>query len=777
MAVEEKTSAAEKTAIDPVCGMAVNPATAKHKADADGDAFYFCCAGCREKFLVDPRRYADPVATRSPAPKADHAAKIYVCPMHPQIRQDRPGACPICGMALEPEFAGQEEEPNGELAAMSRRFWIGLALTAPVLFIGMGGHLFDLNHVVGARWLNWLELVLATPTVLWAGAPFFVRAGESLRRRSPNMFTLIGLGVGAAWLYSVAATLAPDLFPAGFRESNGAVPVYFEAAATIVVLVLLGQMLELRARQQTGAALRALLDLSPKTARRIATDGAESDVPLEEVCKGDRLRVRPGEKIPVDGVLIEGRGLIDESMVTGEPMEASRTAGERVVGGAVNRSGGFVMQAEKVGRDTLLARIVALVAEAQRSRAPIQSVADAAAGWLVPLVVIAAAAAFVAWSLWGPEPRFAYALLAAVSVLIIACPCALGLATPMSIMVGIGRAAQLGVLIRNAEAIQRLERIDVLVVDKTGTLTEGRPKLTALRPAPGFSEDDVLRLAASVERASEHPLGAALVRAAEERGLQVRGPERFASVAGKGATGLVDGRRVTIGNRAMMEEAGADLSQLNEAAAQISEGGATLVYVAVDERAAGALAIADPVKRTSAAAIQALRRSGVRVVLATGDEQAAAEAAGRAVGLADIRARVLPTDKAQIVNDLRGQGFVTAFAGDGINDAPALAAADVGIAMGEGTDIAIETAGVTLLGGDLSGIVRGRALSRATMRNIRQNLVFAFVYNLAGVPIAAGALYPKFGLLLSPAVAAAAMSLSSASVVFNALRLRNVRSP
>ncbi len=761
----------ENAVTDPVCGMTVNPHTAKYRADYEGRPYYFCRAGCKVKFQTDPKRHLEPDA--SAAPPVPEGA-IYTCPMDPQIRQVGPGSCPICGMALEPEMPSATDEPNPELAYMSRRFWIGLALALPVFVIEMGGHLFGLGHGIDPQTLNWVQFALATPVVLWCGWPFFERGWQSLRTRNLNMFTLVAMGTGVAWAYSVVATLFPGAFPAAFRTSAGAVPVYFEAAAVITVLVLLGQVLELRARAQTSGAIRALLNLAPKQARRIEADGTERDVPLEEVAVGDRLRVRPGESVPVDGVVIEGRSAVDESMVTGESMPVFKASGAKVIGGTMNQSGGIVMRAEKVGRETMLAKIVQMVADAQRSRAPIQRLADRVAGWFVPLVIAVAVAAFGAWSIWGPEPRFTFGLVAAVSVLIIACPCALGLATPMAIMVGVGRGAQAGVLIKNAEALERLERVDTIVVDKTGTLTEGKPKLVALRVAPGFLEADVLRLAASVERGSQHPLGAAIVKAAEERGLAPADAQDFDAPAGKGVSGAVDGRRVVIGNLRMMQGAGVDVGALAQEADRLREEGATAIFIAIDGSIAGVAEIADPIKSTTAEALAALKADGIRVVMLTGDNAATAKAVARKLGITEVEAEVLPEDKSKLVERLRREGRVVAMAGDGVNDAPALAAADVGIAMGTGADVAMESAGVTLLKGDLMGIVRARRLSEATIRNIRRNLLFAFIYNAAGVPVAAGILYPFFGILLSPIIAAAAMSLSSVSVIANSLRLRRV---
>jgi Cu+-exporting ATPase len=757
---------------DPVCGMTVDPHTAKHRHVHNGQPFYFCGARCRERFIADPAKYLSPEA-KAAEPVAP--GTIYTCPMHPEVRQQGPGSCPICGMALEPEMVTADTAPNPELADMTRRLWIGLALMLPVFLLEMGGHLTGLVHSLGAQRSNWIQLLLATPVVLWAGAPFFERGWASLKSRNLNMFTLIALGTGVAWLYSMAGTLAPEVFPASMRGHDGAVPVYFEAAAVITVLVLLGQVLELRAREQTSGAIRALLDLSPKTARRIAPDGSDEDVGLDQVIAGDRLRVRPGERVPVDGAILEGRSAIDESMVTGESLPVTKAAGEAVIGGTMNQSGSFVMRADKVGRDTVLARIVQMVAEAQRSRAPIQRLADQVSAWFVPAVIAVAALAFAAWSIWGPEPRFTYGLIAAVSVLIIACPCALGLATPMSIMVGVGRGAQSGVLIKNAEALEHMEKVDTLVVDKTGTLTEGRPSIVAIRVQGGIAENELLRLAASLERASEHPLAAAIVRAAGERGLALAMPDSFDQPVGKGVIGSVDGRKLIIGNARILADAGIDAESLGSAADELRRDGATAILVAIDGRAAGIIAIADAIKASTPGAIEALKAAGVRVVMLTGDNATTAGAVAARLGITDVEAEVLPEDKAKVVARLRETGRVVAMAGDGINDAPALAAADVGIAMGTGTDVAMESAGVTLLKGDLGGIARARHLSAATMANIRQNLFFAFIYNAAGVPIAAGVLYPWLGVLLSPMIAAAAMALSSVSVVANALRLGRVR--
>ncbi|WP_363349123.1 copper-translocating P-type ATPase [Methylocystis echinoides] len=710
----------------------------------------------------------------SPAPPAQQSAEgvIYTCPMHPQIQQLGPGNCPICGMSLEPLIATTDEPPNAELRDMSRRFWIGLALTVPVFILEMGGHFLGLHRYVAPQLSNWAQFALASPVVLWGGWPFFVRGAQSLLTRNLNMFTLIAMGTGVAWAYSVVATFAPSLFPPAFRNANGAAPIYFEAAAVITVLVLLGQVLELRAREQTGGAIRALLDLAPVKAKRVKEDGSDEEVALDQVHVGDRLRVRPGEKTPVDGAILEGWSTVDESMVTGESMPVTKNIGDKVIGGTLNQTGSFVMLAEKVGSDTMLSRIVAMVAAAQRSRAPIQRLADQVSGWFVPLVILVAVLAFAAWSVWGPEPRMSYGLVAAVSVLIIACPCALGLATPMSVMVGVGRGAQCGVLIKNAEALERFEKIDTLVVDKTGTLTEGKPSVTAIHTVTGLGENELLTTAASLERGSEHPLAHAIVETAKERGLALVEASDFDSPVGKGVKGRVGAQAVVIGNRRFLDETGIETSALDNEAERLREDGATVIFVAIDGRAAGVIAIADPIKRTTPEALEALLADGVSVVMLTGDNWTSARAVARRLGIQEVEAEILPEDKSAVVTRLRQAGRIVAMAGDGVNDAPALAAADVGIAMGTGTDVAIESAGVTLLKGDLRGIVRGRRLSRATMRNIRQNLFFAFIYNAAGVPLAAGALYPAFGLLLSPTIAAAAMALSSVSVVANSLRLR-----
>jgi Cu+-exporting ATPase len=757
---------------DPVCGMTVDPAKTAHHAAQDGRNFHFCSAGCRGKFVADPHRY---IILPAPAPDAK-SGTIWTCPMHPEIRQDHPGACPICGMALEPAMVSADSGPSPELADMTRRFWIGLALALPVFALEMGGHIYPaLHHLVPMRISAWIQLMLATPVVLWAGWPFFERGWASIRTRNLNMFTLIAMGTGIAWGYSMVATLAPRLFPPAFRSADGAVAIYFEAAAVITVLVVLGQVLELRARERTSGAIKALLNLAPKTARRIAASGDDEEVALDQIVVGDRLRVRPGEKIPVDAVVEDGRTSLDESMVTGESMPVTKTVGDKVIGGTLNQTGALIIRTDKVGRDTMLARIVQMVAEAQRSRAPIQRMADRVSGWFVPAVLAIAALAFAGWSIWGPEPHFAYGLVAAVAVLIIACPCALGLATPMSIMVGVGRGAALGVLIKNAEALERMETVDTLVIDKTGTLTEGRPSVTKIVAAQGFDEDEVLRLAAGVERASEHPLARAIVEAAGNRQIPIPEVTDFDSPTGKGALGIIEGKRVLLGNIAFLKEHGVDTMPLAAQADDLRRDGATAIFVGVDGAAAGVFAIADPIKKTTPEALAALRAEGIRVVMLTGDNRMTAGAVARMLGIDEVEADVLPDQKSAVVERLKREGRTVAMAGDGVNDAPALAAAEVGIAMGSGTDVAIESAGITLLKGDLMGIVRARRLSQATMSNIRQNLVFAFVYNTAGIPVAAGLLYPFFGILLSPMIAAAAMALSSVSVVANALRLNRQR--
>ncbi len=769
---EHELKLSEGNAIDPVCGMKVVIATAKHQLQHDGHPYYFCSGGCRTKFQANPTKYLD-ASTKVAEPVI--AGAIYTCPMHPEIQQVGPGACPICGMALEPMTVTADSGPNNELVDMTRRFWVGLALTVPVFILEMGGHVTGLTMLLGQQLSNWFQLLLATPVVLWAGWPFFVRGWQSLVTRNLNMFTLIAMGTGVAWVYSVIATFAPDIFPAAFRQMDGAVSVYFEAAAVITVLVLLGQVLELRARDQTSGAIKALLGLSPKTARRVGTAGNDEEVAIDQIVIGDLLRVRPGEKVPVDGMMTEGHSTLDESMVTGESLPVSKEAGAKVIGGTLNASGGFVMRAEKIGRETMLARIVQMVANAQRSRAPIQRMADRVSGWFVPAVIVAAALAFAAWSIWGPEPRYAYALVAAVAVLIIACPCALGLATPMSIMVGVGRGAQAGVLIRDAEALERMEKVDTIVIDKTGTLTEGKPSVTAIITAEGQDETELLRLTASVEQASEHPLAAAIVRAAKERKLELAKVMGFDSPSGKGAVGMLERKRMAIGNAKFMAELNIATDILSTKADALRADGATAVFAAINGKLAGVFGIADTVKATTPQALAALREAGIRIVMLTGDNRITADAIAKRLGITEVEADVLPDKKADVVAKLKSQGRVVAMAGDGVNDAPALAAADVGIAMGTGTDVAMESAGVTLLKGDLMGIVRARALSKAVMGNIRQNLFFAFIYNAAGVPIAAGVLYPVFGILLSPMIAAAAMALSSVSVIGNALRLRQFK--
>jgi Cu+-exporting ATPase len=759
-------------AIDPVCGMKVKIEGAKNTTVLEGQTYYFCNPKCLQKFTADPARYLKPEEAPPAAPVAP--GTVFTCPMHPEIRQVGPGSCPICGMALEPAEITLDDGPNEELLDMTRRLWIGGALAVPLVALDMGGHLFGLHGLLPHGVMPWLMLALATPVVLWAGWPFFARGWQSVRTGHLNMFTLIALGTGVAWAYSVVATVAPGLFPAGLRGADGSVPVYFEPAAVIVVLVLVGQVLELRARDATGGAIKALLGLAPRTALRIDSDGNDAEVAIDRISVGDRLRVRPGEKVPVDGAVIEGAGSVDESAITGEPMPVSKAAGARVIGGTVNTSGTFVMKAELVGSDTMLSRIVKMVAEAQRSRAPIQRLADIVAGWFVPTVIAVSVIAFAAWSIWGPAPAFSYALVAAVSVLIIACPCALGLATPMSIMVGVGRGAAAGILIRNAEALERLEKVDTLVVDKTGTLTLGKPALSAVEPLGRLSEDEILRLAASLERGSEHPIAAAILAGAKSRGAAMANVEGFASPAGKGVSGTVEGRRLLLGNAAFLREAGIDIAAADAKADTLRQDGATVVLLAVDGRAEGLLSVSDPVKETTPEALKRLREAGLHIVMLTGDNRRTAASVAARLGIDAVEAEVLPEDKARIVQRLKAEGRVVAMAGDGINDAPALAAADVGIAMGTGTDIAIESAGITLVKGDLLGIVRARHLSRATMANIRQNLFFAFVYNAAGVPIAAGVLYPLLGITLSPVFAAAAMALSSVSVIGNALRLRRL---
>ncbi|MFY9772763.1 MAG: heavy metal translocating P-type ATPase [Xanthobacteraceae bacterium] len=758
--------------IDPVCGMKVDPATSAHHHAHGGRLYHFCSARCLGKFVEQPEKHLS-LGTRNPP--TSPAGTIYTCPMHPQIRQTQPGSCPICGMALEPVITGEDTGPSAELTEMTRRFWIGAALSVPVIVLEMGGHFpgLNLHHFIAPQLSVWLQFLLATPVVLWAGWPFFERGWASVRNRSLNMFSLIALGIGAAYLYSLAATFAPGLFPANLRD-DGIVPVYYEAAAVITVLVLLGQVLELKAREKTGGAIRSLLNLTPKIARRPRDDGSDEEVPLEQVQIGERLRVRPGDSVPVDGAVIEGHSAVDESMVSGESMPVEKQPGAKVIAGTLNGTGSLIVRAEKIGSDTVLARIVHMVAEAQRSRAPIQRLADTVSAWFVPAVIIVAVAAFIAWMMFGSPPAFAYALVAAVSVVIIACPCALGLATPMSIMVGVGKGASVGVLIKNAEALERFEKIDTLVVDKTGTLTEGKPRVVAVVPAEGFDETMILSFGASLERSSEHPLAAAIVAAATARGIKIDAVSEFRSVTGKGVTGKIGQRQIAVGNAGLLEDVGVHNASLETRADELRRDGATAMFVAVDGRSAGIIAVADPIKATTPAALDSLKADGVRIVMLTGDNRTTAQAVAAKLGIRDVEAEVLPEQKHAIVRRLRSEGRVVAMAGDGVNDAPALAEADVGVAMGTGTDVAMQSAGVTLVKGDLAGIARARALSRATMSNIRQNLLLAFIYNAMGVPIAAGALYPLLGVMLSPAISAAAMSLSSVSVVANALRLRRL---
>jgi Cu+-exporting ATPase len=757
------------TVLDPVCGMTISPDKAAGHIVHGGDTFYFCNQRCLDRFKENPAAFLEPPSL--PAPPTV-AGATYTCPMHPEIVRDEPGACPICGMALEPRTVGLEDAPNPELVDMLRRFRIGAIIGAPVFVLAMADMVLGmgLGGRIDVRLVNWIGLLLTTPVVAWAGWPFFERGWASIVNRSPNMFTLIAMGVGAAYLYSAAATIVPDAFPQGFRM-HGAVETYFDTAVVITLLVLLGQVLELRARSQTSSAIKALLGLAPKTARRVR-GAVEEDIPLPHVAVGDLLRVRPGERIPVDGIVEDGRTSVDESMVSGEPIPVEKEPGAQVTGGTVNGTGSIVMRAERVGGDTLLAQIVRMVSEAQRSRAPIQKLADRVAAWFVPSVVVVAVLAFVGWSVWGPDPKLAHALVSAVAVLIIACPCALGLATPMAIMVGTGHGAQAGVLIKNAEALERLESVDTVVVDKTGTLTEGKPALADVVAVNGFGSHDVLRLAASLERGSEHPLAAAIVKGAQERRIELTTTTDFTSVTGKGVRGTVDGRRVVLGNAPMMMDEGTDIAGVSTQADRMRATGATVMFFAVDGQVAGMLVVADPIKPSTKEAIELLRRDGLRVVMLTGDNRTTAEAVGRQLGLDDIRADVLPTQKRDVVRELQATGRRVAMAGDGINDAPALAEAAVGIAMGTGTDVAMESAGITLVKGDLRGIARARRLSRATMRNIRQNLFLAFVYNALGVPVAAGVLYPVLGVLISPIWASAAMTLSSVSVIGNALRLR-----
>ncbi len=792
----------EKPALtDPVCGMTAKVDT-PHRTTLEGRDVLFCSAGCKAKFAADPARYSRPTAnaghsccssgpantggggeqdhhhhhhaaatpTAAAATVAAPAGSKWTCPMHPEIVRDGPGSCPICGMALEPIMPKADAGPNIELRDMSRRFWIGLALALPVLVLEMGRHIFNVDALLPPHINAWIQFALATPVVLWAGWPFFERGYASLVNRNLNMFTLIALGTGVAWTYSVVALLFPTAFPPEFRGPHGDVSVYFEAAAVITVLVLLGQVLELGARERTGGAIRALLDLAPKTARRIS-NGEEAEVPLDAIVVGDKLRVRPGEKTPVDGVVLDGRSTLDESMVTGESMPVTRNVGDNVIAGTLNQTGALVIEAKRVGRDTMLSQIVQLVADAQRSRAPIQRLADKVSGWFVPAVIAIAILAFIGWWAFGPQPSFTYGLIAAVSVLIIACPCALGLATPMSIMAGVGRAARQGVLIRNAEALERFEKVNTLVLDKTGTLTEGKPGVVAIETVAGVSEPDLLRAAASLEQRSEHPLALAIVAAAKERSIAIVEPSEFDSPTGKGVVGKVEGRAVALGAERYMDELDIATSQLGSGAERLRAEGITAIFVAIDGQLAGVLGIADRIKTSTPESLKALRAQGIDLVMLTGDNRTTAEAVGRTLGITNVEAEVLPEDKSRIVERLKREGRVVAMAGDGVNDAPALAAADVGIAMGTGTDVAIESAGVTLLKGDLSGVVKGRAVSRATMANIRQNLVFAFGYNALGIPVAAGLLYPLTGQLLSPMIAALAMALSSVSVIVNSLRL------
>ena len=782
--------AATVTELDPVCGMTVAPARARGTVEHAGRTYYFCSPHCAEKFRQDPERFLKPsppaasvrvvsiMPASAPAPSKELAATSsqYTCPMHPEVREPANRPCPKCGMALEPRTIAAADEPNPELADMTRRFWIGTALAAPLVLAAMAEMIpgSPLAHALPGILMTWIQFALATPVVLWCGWPLLDRGWQSVRNRSLNMFTLIALGVGAAYGFSVVATLFPKLIPESFRGHGGGPPVYFEAAAAITALVLLGQVLELRARSQTSSAIRALLDLSPKTARRLRPDGGEEDVPLEHVQPGDRLRVRPGEKVPVDGVVLEGNSSLDESLVTGESLPVEKEPGNKLTGATVNGTGSLIMRAERVGSETLLAQIVRMVSEAQRTRAPIQRLADAVSAWFVPAVVAVAVLTFVVWAAAGPEPRLAYALVNAVAVLIIACPCALGLATPMAVMVGTGRGARAGVLIKNAEALELLEKVDTLLVDKTGTLTEGKPKLVSVTPLGGQNESELLRRAASLEQRSEHSLAAAIVQGARERGLALVEPQEFRSLTGKGVTGKVEGREVAAGNRLLFDHLGLVVAEADDRAEALRRDGQTVMLVAMDGRLAGLLGVSDPVKATASEAIEALRREGIRIVMLSGDSRTTAAAVAQKLGITEFEAEVLPQQKSEVVKRLQSQGRIVAMAGDGINDAPALAQAQVGIAMGTGTDVALESAGITLLRGDLNGIVRARRLSRATMRNIRQNLFFAFVYNALGVPIAAGVLYPFFGLLLSPIFASAAMSFSSVSVISNSLRLKKM---
>lgn len=760
-------------ATDPVCGMSVDTKRDKPSHSHVGETYHFCSQNCHDKFEADPEFYISGAHKRKP--KAAAAGTKYTCPMHPEIIQDHPGDCPICGMALEP-MGVPSDEPNHELIDFTRRFWVSAVLSLPLLVLTMGPMAgLNIREWLGEKTTIFIELALATPVILWAAIPFFKRGWNSILNQSPNMWTLIMLGVGAAYGYSLIAALLPGLFPASFRQADGTVPVYFEAAAVIVALVFLGQVLELRARQRTGSAIRALLDLAPKTARRINADGSERDVPIENILVGDRLRVRPGESVPVDGIILEGRSSIDESMISGEPIAVEKELNDNVTGGTINGTGSLIMKAERVGNDTMLAKIVDMVATAQRSRAPIQGLADKVAGYFVPTVVLVAIAAFFIWAIFGPQPALVHALVVAVSVLIIACPCALGLATPMSIMIATGRGAQAGVLIRDAEALERFARVDTLIVDKTGTLTEGKPRLTDVITAGGSDQDDMLALAASLERGSEHPLAEAIVKGAEAQKLELTKADDFKASTGKGVTGEINGRKVALGNAAMMADFKLDISALAVQANTLRDDGKTAMFVAVDNSLAGLIAVADPIKPSTAQAIKAIHAAGLKIIMATGDNERTAKAVAAKLGIDEIRADVIPEEKKALVDDLHSSGKIVAMAGDGVNDAPALAAADVGIAMGTGADVAVESAGFTLVQGDLNGIVRARNLSQATIRNIKQNLFFAFAYNAAGIPIAAGVLYPLTGWLLSPMIAAAAMSLSSVSVIANALRLRTAK--
>ena len=762
----------QTTVLDPVCGMTVDPTTTAHHAIHEGVHHHFCSAGCLGKFTADPGKYL------TSAPRTEVIAPpgaMWTCPMHPEIRQQGPGTCPICGMALEPEEPSLDNAPNPELVDFTRRWWVSAGLAVPLLILTMGTEFLRLR-LVDPMYSPWIQLVLTAPIVLWAGWPFFTRGWTSIVTRKLNMFTLIAIGVGAAFVYSLVATVAPGLFPATFRMHGGMVPVYYEAAGVVVALVLLGQVLELRARAATGKAIRALLNLAPKTARRINTDGTETEIPLADVQTGDRLRVRPGEAVPVDGVVVEGRSSVDESMLTGEPLPVAKEGASALTGGTVNGTGSLVMEAQAVGSDTMLARIVRMVAEAQRSRAPIQAVADRISGWFVPLVIAISITSFAVWSLIGPEPRIGHALLNAIAVLIIACPCALGLATPMSIMVATGRGAHAGVLVKHAEALQAFEKVDTLVIDKTGTLTEGKPKLVSIQTIGETDENELLALTASVEARSEHPLAHAIVTAANERKLELGEPQNFEVQVGAGISATVGGRAVVIGNTAQMQSIGVDSTPLNDAAEARRREGAGVILIAVDGKLAGLVAVADPIRANAREAIEALRQQGLRVIMLTGDNPTTAQVVADAVGGLDgVHAELKPDDKARIVGELKASGAKVAMAGDGINDAPALAAADVGLAMGTGTDVAIESAGITLTKGDLAAVVRARALAKATMRNIRQNLFFSFLFNGIGVPVAAGVLYPVSGILMSPMFAGAAMALSSFTVVMNALRLNRVK--